>query len=162
MKLRCLLFLLAASVTLAAAPEYPKLGPDIYDPQADGMTQISSALTAARASHKHVLLKLGANWCIWCRRLNDVFHQHPVVARELADHYVVVLIDLNQREGRKRNLAVNERYGNPIQHGYPVLLVLDAEGKLLTTQETGALEDGGEGHDAAKILAFLRKWAPAP
>ncbi|AOS43016.1 thiol:disulfide interchange protein precursor [Lacunisphaera limnophila] len=145
----------------AADPEYPKQGPDLYDTQADGTAQIAAALTQAKAEHKHVLLKLGANWCIWCRRLSEAFHRHDAVAQKLAADYVVVLIDMNQRDGRKRNLAVNERYGNPIQNGYPVLLVLDADGNLLTTQETGALEDGGKGHDPEKILAFLRRWAPA-
>lgn len=161
MKLLAVLILLAATATgLAAEPEYPKMGPDIYDRQADGTVQIATALTQAKAEHKRVLLKLGANWCVWCHRLNATFHQDAAVAEALAKDYVVVLIDLNHRDGRKRNDAVNERYGNPARFGFPVLLVLDEEGKLLTTQETGALEDGAKGHDPAKVLAFLKAWAP--
>ena len=157
---RLIPFLIAGSLLLEAAPEYPRMGPDIYDTRADGLEQIAAALPTARDGHKHVLLQLGANWCIWCRRLHQTFAGNAEVAAELQRHFVVVPIDVNHREGRKRNAAVNERYGNPIQHGLPVLLVLDADGRLLVTQETGALEDGKDGHDPQKILAFLRRWAP--
>lgn len=160
MRILGFLALVAATTAFPAEPEYPKQGPDIYDREADGNAQIAAALTQAKAEHKRVLLKLGANWCVWCHRLSDTFHQSPVVARELAENYVLVLIDVNHRNGRKRNDAVNVKYGNPIQFGLPVLLVLDEDGRLLTTQETGALEDGGKAHDPAKVLAFLKTWAP--
>ena len=144
----------------AVDPEYPKMGPDIYDREADGTVQIAAALTQARKEHKRVLVKLGANWCVWCHRLSATFHESPTVAKALADGYVLVLIDVNHRNGKSRNDAMNEKYGNPTQFGLPVLLVLDEDGRLLTTQETGALEDGGKGHDPAKIVAFLQAWAP--
>ena len=70
----------------------------------------------------------------------------------------MVPVDVNQRDGKNRNAVINQRYNNPVQHGLPVLLVLDADGHLLTTQETGALEDGKDGHDPKKILAFLQRW----
>lgn len=73
---------------------------------------------------------------------------------------MLVLVDVNHRSGKARNDAVNARYGNPVAQGLPVLMVLDADGKQLTTQETGALEDGKAAHDPAKVIAFLRQWAP--
>lgn len=157
-------FLLLASLALApwlgAAPEYPKMGPDLYDTQADGTKQIAAALTRAKQENKRVLVEFGANWCIWCRRLTHTFDQDPSVAKVLNDHYVLVLVDVNHRQGKARNDEANTRYGNPIKEGLPVLVVLDADGKLLTTQETGALEDGKDAHDPAKVIAFLKKWAP--
>jgi hypothetical protein len=68
-------------------------------------------------------------------------------------------VDINSRHGVKRNADVNLRYGNPIQHGVPVLVVLDASGKQLTTKDSGELEEG-DGHSPAKITAFLAEWAP--
>ena len=159
MKISVVLLLLMTA-GLRAEPEYPKMGPDIYDPQADGMAQIAGAVSLAKASNKHVLIDLGANWCIWCRRLRDTFHGNEAVADELAGNYVLVLIDVNHRQGKKRNDAVNDRFGNPMKEGLPVLVVLDADGRQLTTQETGALENGKDGHDPARVLAFLQKWAP--
>mgnify|MGYP001396386387 FL=1 len=43
--------------------------------------------------------------------------------------------------------------------GYPHLFVLDADGRLLHSQDTGALELG-KGYDAAKVRAFLERFAP--
>ena len=160
MKLLPALVLLAATVALRAEPEYPKMGPDIYDVQADGTAQIAAAVAQAKAEHKHVLVKLGANWCIWCRRLSHTFETDAAVAQALHENYVLVLIDVNHRNGKARNDAVNDRFGNPMAQGLPVLVVLDADGKQLTTQETGALEDGKAAHDPAKVIAFLRQWAP--
>jgi thiol:disulfide interchange protein len=144
---------------LRADPEYPKMGPDIYDVHADGSAQIAAALTTATAEHKRVILDFGANWCIWCRRLHSTFETDAPVSRALDEGFVVVMVDVNTRRGEKRNAGVNDKYGNPIEHGLPVLVVLDADGKQLTTKDTGELEEG-DGHSPAKILAFLAAWAP--
>jgi hypothetical protein len=42
--------------------------------------------------------------------------------------------------------------------GYPHLFVLESDGSLVHSQETGALEKG-KGHDPDKVMAFLKKWA---
>ena len=118
MRLLSTLALLAATTAFASEPEYPKQGPDIYDREADGSTQIAAALTQAKAEHKRVLLKLGANWCVWCHRLSATMHESKPVAQELADNYILVLIDVNHRNGKSRNDAVNQKYGNPVQFGY--------------------------------------------
>ena len=65
----------------------------------------------------------------------------------------MVLIDVD----KGHNADVVKRYGDPTQFGLPVLVVLDSEGKQLTTQETGQLEKGDR-HDPAKVIAFLEKW----
>jgi hypothetical protein len=52
---------------------------------------------------------------------------------------------------------VNDKYGNPIQHGLPVLVVLDTDGRQLTTKDTGELEEGDH-HSPQKVLAFLKAW----
>ncbi len=155
---------LLAAVVLRSEPEYPNRGPDIYDPRADGSGLIDAALRQAAAGHKRVLLDFGANWCPWCHALHRLFTTDAEVRRRLAADYVVVMIDVNKRHGPARNAAVNEKYGNPIKEGLPVLVVLDADGRQLVTQETGALEKAGEGeaHDPAKVVAFLAKWAPPP
>lgn len=155
-----LLLLVALAVACRAAPEYPNMGPDIYDTKADGSAQISAALDRARTGNKRVLVMFGANWCVWCHRLHAAFENNAEIAAALKANYELVLVDLNTRNGTKRNAAVNERYGNPMKEGLPVLVVLDATGKQLTTQDTGALEDGKAAHDPKKVLAFLKRWKP--
>jgi thiol:disulfide interchange protein len=144
----------------AADPEYPKMGPDIFDTKASAEADISAALARARAEHKRVILDFGANWCIWCRRLHATFESDPAVSASLRRSFIVVMVDVNTRRGEKRNAAVVARYGNPVRLGLPVLVVLDQDGSPLTTKDSGELEDG-EGHSPAKITAFLASWAPS-
>jgi len=157
MKLTRLLLILAAAVALRADPEYPKQGPDIYDPRADGATLVEDAIVQAKATHRRILLDLGANWCVWCRRLKATFETDPAVKKVLDDNFVLVLIDVNHRDQKSRNDSLIRHYEDPVKEGLPVLLVLESDGRPLTTQETGSLETK-DGHDPKKVLAFLEKW----
>jgi thiol:disulfide interchange protein len=149
---------LVPAAGLKADPEYPKMGANIYEVRADASAQIAAAVATATAQKKRVILDFGANWCIWCHRLHATFEGDAGVSKALTDGFIVVMVDVNTRNGEKRNAAVNERYGNPIVHGIPVLVVLDSDGKQLTTKDSGELEEG-EGHSPTKIKAFLAEWA---
>jgi hypothetical protein len=48
----------------------------------------------------------------------------------------------------------------PRVKGYPHLFVLERDGSLLHSQDTGELESG-KGHDPEKVMAFLKRWNPA-
>lgn len=161
MRVFAALALLFFATSVYSEPEYPKQGPDIYDTQVDGSLLIAEALAKAKTSGKNVLVDMGANWCIWCRRLHNTFETDPAIKQALEKNFVVVMIDVNSRKGPKRNADVDERYGTPSKFGLPVLVVLDSNGKQLTTQETGSLENGKDGHDPQKVAAFLSKWAPS-
>jgi len=128
--------------------------PPIYDENRDGGEQIADALVAAKKDNKRVLLQFGANWCGWCRKLHRLFQTDDEIAAKLKEAYVVVLVDVN----KGHNDDINKRYGNPTRFGLPVIVLLDAEGKVLTTQDTGKLEDGDH-HDPGKVLALLNEWA---
>jgi len=128
--------------------------PAIYDDNADGAKQIADALAVANKENKRVLLQFGANWCGWCHKLHKLFENDAQIAAKLREAYVVVLIDVN----KGHNGDINKKYGNPTRLGLPVIVILDADGKTLTTQDTGNLEEGDH-HDPKKVLAFLREWA---
>ncbi|HTJ00201.1 MAG TPA: thioredoxin family protein [Dongiaceae bacterium] len=154
-----LIALLATSIILPAPVRaedaLKKARPDIYDESADAAQQVATALTQAGQEHKHVLLQFGANWCIWCHRLHELCASNPEIAAFVKTNYVVVLVNVNQG----RNQATDDKYGNPTHLGLPALVVLDATGKQLATQDSGKLEEGDH-HSPAKVLAFLKKWAP--
>jgi len=133
--------------------------PSIYDTRADGETQIADALKIAGRNNKRVLLKFGANWCPWCHQLHKLLKEDPRVAAKLKASYELVLIDVDTVDGKKHNEKVDAKYGNPMKLGLPVLVVLDAEGKQLTTQPTEVFEVEDR-HDPDKVLAFLEKWSP--
>ena len=134
-------------------PSRPKREP-IYVEEANGKELIAAALKKAQRDHKHVLIEWGGNWCGWCYKLHDVFHNdadvHPIVHEE----FELVLID----SGKNQDLML-EYGGKERQYSYPHLTVLDEQGTVLTNQETGSLEEGPK-HDPALVSQFLRTWVP--
>lgn len=147
--------LLLVSLLLLPTLAHAQTRPALYDEKADGAQQIEKALIAAKKGKKTVLLQFGANWCGWCHKLHKLCETDKTLAAELKKNFVVVLIDID----KKHNADINERYGNPTQHGLPVIVVLDSTGKQLFTQDTAKLEEGDH-HSPAKVLAFLKQWAP--
>lgn len=144
-----------ASEASDAGPAEPP-APEVarpYDESADANADIARALASASAEGKRVIVVFGGNWCPWCRRLEHTFRNEPRVRDALAAGFHVVHVDTGARRSG-RNAAINERYGNPMRNGLPVLVVLNADGTVHLTQETGALEQGNH-HDPAKVLAFL-------
>jgi thiol:disulfide interchange protein len=150
----------SSAVASAQTDPKPKL-PPIYDSSVSADAQIAEALAEAKRDNQRVLLQFGANWCVWCHRLHDVFKNDKEIARTLQYEYEIVLVDVDEVDGQRRHAAVIERYGHPIKHGLPVIVVLDAEGKQLATQETASWE-AGEAYENGRIAAFLDKWKAKP
>jgi thiol:disulfide interchange protein len=136
-----------------AAQEKPAK-PSVYDEKADARADLKAALARAQKENKRVLVQWGANWCGWCIKLHDVFKSDKEIAKELLYEYEVVLVDIGQRD---KNLDLAQELGATLDQGVPFLTVLDAMGKPLVQQETGALEVQGQPkHDTAKVLEFLK------
>jgi hypothetical protein len=128
---------------------------NIYDESLDGSKQIAEALAITRKEHKHVLLQFGANSCGWCHKLHKLFQTDKSIAKKLKRDYVIVMIDMNN--GHNKDL--NKKYGNPTRFGLPAIVVLNTDGKQLTTQDTGELVEGDH-HSPKKVMAFLKEWSP--
>ena len=159
MRLIALFLIGLLAAPLWAGPEYPHMGEDIFDAKADGEKLIADALGKAQREDKRVLLLFGANWCPWCRQLHRIFETDPATVTRLREKYVLVYLDANTRHDKKRNAAVIARYGNPVRLGIPVLVVLERDGTLLVTQETGSLATATEEETSRRVRAFLDKWA---
>jgi thioredoxin-related protein len=125
-----------------------------FDPARDAARDITAAVNEAGRSGKNVILDVGGDWCIWCRRLDQFFEQNKDVSNYMHENYVVVKVNWSEAN---KNEAVLSSY--PKIPGYPHLFVLDAQGNLLHSQDTGLLESGDH-HDRDKIMEFLRQWAP--
>lgn len=128
-----------------------------YDASQDGQAQIAAAQAAAKGNNKRVLVMFGGNWCKWCKALDGTFAANPDVKATLDKSFVLVHVDSDT------NGKLNDAWGNPFANGFPVLVVVDADGKKLHVQETGALErdDKTVGHDPDKVLTFLKQWSPS-
>jgi thioredoxin-related protein len=128
----------------------------IYNPDANAAMDIDKALTRAAKEHKHVLLQVGGNWCPWCLKMHHLFSTDAAIDSILKADYVFVLVNYSKEN---RNLPLMKKYAFPQRFGFPVLLVLDATGNRLHTQDSGLLESGTQ-HDPQKVMTFLRAWTP--
>lgn len=136
-----------------AQPQAAK--PAIYDTTADAKTQIAAALAKAKRENQRVLVMFGGNWCGWCHKLHELFKKDRTIGKALLYEYQLVLVDIGRFD---KHMEVAAGYGADLRKaGVPFLTVLDADGKVLANQETGALE-AGDRHDPRRVFAFLGKW----
>ena len=124
-----------------------------YDPKRNAAQDIDDAVKEAQRAHKRILLEVGGDWCSWCHTLDGFFDAHPDLVQLRDRNFVTVKINFSEENENKDVLA---RYGRI--ESYPHLLVLDADGKLLLSKETGALESG-KSYNLERLSAFLEKWA---
>jgi thiol:disulfide interchange protein len=125
-----------------------------FDPARDADKDIRDAVVEATMTGRRILLDVGGEWCIWCKRLDAFFASHPRASDLMHTGYVVVKVNFSKEN---KNEGVLSRY--PKIAGYPHLFILDAGGKLVHSQDTGLLEEG-KGYSEEKILKFLEQWAP--
>jgi thioredoxin 1 len=142
------------------AQGYKNMGPDIFDPRAAGEDLIAAALTRAAEHGQRVLVLFGANWCPWTRRLDHLLKTDRRIGEVLQHSYVLVYVDANTRKDKQRNATAIARYGNPVRFGIPVFVVLDHDGRQLTTRETQSLAAPTDDEVAVRLRQFLREWAP--
>ena len=127
--------------------------PAKFDPNRDAAADVATAVALAKKQGKRVLVDVGGEWCPWCHIL-DRFVAANADVRALTDAgYVWVKVNWSREN---KNEALLSRW--PAVKGYPHLFVLDADGKLVHSQDTGPLENGKD-YDKAKFVAFLRAWA---
>jgi thiol:disulfide interchange protein len=141
------------------APATSKPSQAIYDPNADGKDQLNQALKRARKESKYVLLDLGANWCGDSQAMYRLLTSDPAIRSELQRHYVLTMVDVNERNGANRNQKLVGELGNPLSRGIPVLLVVSPDGEVLNKNAAERLRDDAY-TDPGKVLAYLLKWAP--
>lgn len=127
--------------------------PSKFDPTRDAAKDVAAATATAKAQGKRVLVDVGGEWCVWCHIL-DRFVAANAEVRDLRDaNYVWVKVNWSPQN---KNEALLSRW--PKITGYPHLFVLDGDGKLVRSQDTGELE-AGKDYDKPKFVTFLRTWA---
>ena len=138
---------LAVQVPKPAAVE---AGP--FDPARDSFKDLAAAKAEAHRSGRRILVDVGGNWCPWCRRLHAFWDAQPELKAVRDQGFVFLMVNWSKES---RNEAFLAQF--PKVKGFPHFFVLDADGKVLRSQDTGELEQGA-GYSAEKIMAFLKAW----
>jgi thioredoxin-related protein len=125
-----------------------------FDPKRDPSKDLEAAVSRATREDKRILLDVGGEWCIWCKRMDEFFIAQKDIGAMLKSNFVVVKVNFSPENENKELLS---RY--PKIKGYPHLFVLEKDGTFLHSQDTGLLEDGPS-YSREKMIAFLTKWAP--
>jgi len=128
----------------------------LYDIDEDPSEQFKEALDKAKNEDKHVMLQIGGNWCPWCYRFHDFVKHNAELDSIVRANYILVNInfDPKQKNGLFKELEYPQRFG------FPVIVITDAYGKRLHTQNSWYLEDNKDSYDLKKFKTFLKNWTP--
>jgi thioredoxin-related protein len=128
----------------------------IYNPENDAKKDIAEAVTKAKEEGKHVLIQVGGNWCPWCIKLHNFLNSESEINQLLTNNYIFIVVNYSKEN---KNTEVLKELEFPQRFGFPVMVVLDQNGKRIHTQNTGILEQE-KGYELSKVKSFLINWRP--
>ena len=136
----------------------------VYNVDINPMEQIDQALVKAKAEGKFVVCQVGGNWCPWCLRFADFITKDTTISRVVNDNYEYIHVNYNPRKSQRaekieQGRALMNRLNNCGRFGFPVLVVLDDEGKVIHIQDSSFLEEG-QGYNQEKVIRFFKNWTP--
>ena len=131
----------------------------VYDESIDPFEQIDKAVEEAGATGKYVICQLGGNWCKWCIWFAKFIKDDSEINQLVKDNFVYIHVNFKSRND-ELSKKVSKRLGNAGRFGFPVLVILDADGKVIHIQNSAYLEKG-EGYDRKKVLDFFKHWTPS-
>ena len=130
----------------------------LYNPEADATAEINNKLAEAKKENKFVLIQAGGNWCGWCIEFNRFTHEDVKIDSIINSAFVVYHLNYSKEN---MNTEVFKKFHYPQRFGFPVFIILKADGSVLHIQDSGLLEDGKKSYDAKKVKNFLMLWSPA-
>ena len=133
----------------------------VYDEAADATKVVAAAIAKAKKENQRVLIQWGANWCGWCKWLAATMKSDAKLSREILYEYQVVHVDVGRFD---KHMDLAKSVGAEFK-AIPFLTILDGDGKPVVQQNTEPFEtdvDGKQGHDAKKVLAFLKEHEAKP
>lgn len=126
----------------------------LFDPTRNPFDDLKIAVDSAIESNKKIILDVGGEWCIWCHRIDAFMNNTEEIKSLLKENFIIVKINFSKENKNEKFLS---QY--PAVEGYPHFFVLDNDGNLLHSQNTGELEKDKD-YDKEKFITFLNKWKP--
>ena len=94
-------------------------------PEIAWQTWSAAAFARAKREDKPILVNVGTQWCHWCHVMDDVTYADPRVRRLIAERYVAIRADAEERP------ELGERYFND---GWPANVVLSPQGERVLSR----------------------------
>lgn len=130
----------------------------VYDESINTMTQIDDAIKTAKTEGKYVICQVGGNWCPWCLKFAKFITEDAEIKEFITNNFVYIHVNYPSRKGDRESAAETmKRLGNPQRFGFPVMVVLNEEGKVLHYQDSSFLEEGS-GYNKDKVMRFFKNW----
>lgn len=146
------LILFSISVLMNAQTEVKE---KLFDPSRNPFDDLKSTVELAKNMNKRIILDIGGDWCVWCHRIDAFMNKTEEIKSLLGENFIVLKINVSKENKNEKFLA---QY--PAIEGYPHFFVLETDGSLLHSQNTGDLEKDKD-YDSEKFISFLNKWKPS-
>jgi thioredoxin-related protein len=136
----------------------------VYDSKINPLEQIDNAVVKAKSEGKFVICQVGGNWCPWCLKFADFISNDTTISNVISANFEYIHVNYSPRKSQgaeklEQGKALMKRLNNAGRFGFPVLVVLDGEGKVIHIQDSGLLEEG-ESYNQKKVLDFFKGWTP--
>lgn len=136
----------------------------VYDEGINPIEQIDRAVAKAKSESKFVICQVGGNWCPWCLRFADFISNDTAISHVIDQNFIYIHVNYHPRKSdgeakAQQAAALMRRLNHCSRFGFPVLVVLDEDGKVIHIQDSSFLEEG-KGYDQEKVLRFFQNWTP--
>jgi thioredoxin-related protein len=136
----------------------------VYNDDINPIEQIDQAVVKAKSEGKFVICQVGGNWCPWCLRFADFITNDTTISKVISENFEYIHVSYNPRKSQgaeklEQGKALMKRLNNAGRFGFPVLVVLDEEGRVIHIQDSSLLEEG-KGYNQKKVLGFFKGWTP--
>ncbi|MBK7865879.1 MAG: thioredoxin family protein [Ignavibacteriales bacterium] len=146
------LMLLAVFVGMSVFAQSGNINREKFDPTKNPSEDLKIAVKTATAENKRILLDVGGEWCIWCHRIDEFIETNEDVKSSLTSAFVILKVNYSKENKNEEFLGKF-----PTIEGYPHFFVLENDGSLTVSQNTGDLEDG-KSYSKEKFLEFVAKY----
>jgi thioredoxin-related protein len=147
-------FAVLFSLIITLSPFAQEDGRIKFDPTRNPFNDLKETVAVAKKNDKRIILDVGGEWCIWCHRIDAFINEDSEIKTLLEKNYIILKVNYSKENKNEKFLS---QY--PKIEGYPHFFVLDKNGKLLHSQNTGELEED-KSYSKEKFITFLNKWAP--
>lgn len=144
--------LLAVFVGMSVFAQSGNVNREKFDPTKNPSEDLKIAVKTATAENKRILLDVGGEWCIWCHRIDEFIETNEDVKSALTSAFVILKVNYSKENKNEEFLGKF-----PTIEGYPHFFVLENDGSLIVSQNTGDLEDG-KSYSKEKFLEFVAKY----